>query len=404
MTERQRKKRAFLTSIITLILSVAMLVGTTFSWFTDTTSNKGNRIEAGILKVELLKHDGTDYVDISGGTGSIFNSNIWEPGKTEVAILQVKNSGSLAFNYNIVLNVKNANADAANTAKLEEVVDYAILSDVDAEAYNKADFSNWEKILQGKNMETGDVPVGETKAALNGALEAEESDYFVLAIHMDELAGNSYQGAALTIDLDIVAKQMMSETDSFGSNQYDKDAIWPEVEKPQEPAPEPEPEPEVQWVDVLNGVGNFETDPETNWPALQTGNDTEIKFLTGGAPEGSTYLFLGDGDAMWTSSRVCIQGDNSTKIELGEYKVTGWVRQDGEDTPKIQVWDGAGWVTFVCECAETGEWEQFEFTFTLAGDNTLCFRLNNTSNEKLGDVAFDDIKLLRKVTTDIANE
>ena len=72
MTKRQRKRKAFLTSLTALVLSVAMLAGTTFSWFTDSAKNTGNRIVTGILDVKLLKHDGAAYVDISDGEGDIF--------------------------------------------------------------------------------------------------------------------------------------------------------------------------------------------------------------------------------------------------------------------------------------------------------------------------------------------
>ena len=40
-------KRALLTSVLALVLSLAMLAGSTFAWFTDTASTGVNRIVSG---------------------------------------------------------------------------------------------------------------------------------------------------------------------------------------------------------------------------------------------------------------------------------------------------------------------------------------------------------------------
>ena len=239
MTKRRNKKQALMASILSLVLCVSMLLGTTMAWFTDTVANNGNRIEAGTLKVKLLRHDGSEYQDISNGTGDIFipsadedpyvegrpNGTLWEPNKTEIVYLAVENAGSLALNYNILLTVTNANADSTNTAKLEEVLTYAVVPGLQAGA---ATVNNWEDIKRLDNVETGSVSVGEIKAAPNGALKAETTDYFALAVHMDEDADNKYQGTALNIDVKIDATQMASEEDSFG-DQYDSERSFKDV-------------------------------------------------------------------------------------------------------------------------------------------------------------------------------
>jgi len=226
MTKRQRKRKAFLTSLIALVLSVAMLAGTTFSWFTDSAKNTGNRIVTGIMDVKLLKHDGAAYVDISDGEGDIFktegvegerlNGTLWEPGKTEIVYLAVENAGTLALNYNIVLEIKNGEN---NTIALEDALEYAVLPGITAEN----SIYGWETIKAMPEAEIGTVPVGTTTAAPNGALLAGEADYFALAVHMDEDAGNEYQNQELIIDVNVEATQMVSEYDSF-SNLYDANA------------------------------------------------------------------------------------------------------------------------------------------------------------------------------------
>ena len=47
MTNRKSTKRALLGSVMAMVLCLAMLVGATFAWFTDTASTGVNKIQAG---------------------------------------------------------------------------------------------------------------------------------------------------------------------------------------------------------------------------------------------------------------------------------------------------------------------------------------------------------------------
>ena len=239
MTKKTKKKRALMSSIISLILCISMLLGTTMAWFTDTASNIGNRIRTGDFGVDLLKYYAEDgkYNTIKNREGDIFvtddskderlNGILWEPGKTEVVLLQVENTGNLALNYNIILDVTNE-TDVA----LEKALSYAIIPNVgdgedipeDVTSYSSLNITSWNDIL-AQGAETGVVPAGTTKAAPNGALLADESDYFALAVHMDEDAGNEYQNQSIVIDVKVEAKQMVYESDSFG-DQYDLNASY----------------------------------------------------------------------------------------------------------------------------------------------------------------------------------
>ena len=58
MTNGKSLKRALLTSAFSLIICVAMLIGTTFAWFTDTASTAVNKIQAGNLKVDIVDKNG----------------------------------------------------------------------------------------------------------------------------------------------------------------------------------------------------------------------------------------------------------------------------------------------------------------------------------------------------------
>ncbi len=225
MTNKKSTKRALLMSVLALLLCISMLIGTTYAWFTDTVTSAGNKIVAGTLDVKLLMHNGTDYVDISNsdkpifGEGSLAQNNaaetLWEPGKTQIVYLAVENAGSLALKYNILVDViDNGLAGALKYA----ILDGATKADVDAYG---ADC--WDDILAVSGVQTGDVVSGRTIAAENGGIAPYEFDYFALAVHMDELAGNDYQGKDVVIDIELLATQLAYEEDSF-DNTYDADA------------------------------------------------------------------------------------------------------------------------------------------------------------------------------------
>lgn len=222
MTKTKSTKRALLMSALALLMCVSMLIGSTFAWFTDSVTSSGNKIKAGTLDIQLLMDgdvDGT-YDDISNnnspifGEGSIAQNNnaetLWEPGKTQVAYLAIKNNGNLALKYTVGLDVQNVSKD------LYEVMEYAIVPDADAN-HKVTSWTSGNSVEVGTQSVSGDVslPVGATHC-------------FALVIHMDEEAGNEYQGGEVNFDLTVLATQDTVESDSF-NNQYDKDAVYGDV-------------------------------------------------------------------------------------------------------------------------------------------------------------------------------
>ena len=69
MTNRKSTKRALLGSVMAMVLCLAMLVGATFAWFTDTASTGVNKIQAGNLDVALEMKDASgNWVSAEGKT------------------------------------------------------------------------------------------------------------------------------------------------------------------------------------------------------------------------------------------------------------------------------------------------------------------------------------------------
>ena len=58
MQNQKSTKRAFGCSVVAVAICVAMLIGTTFAWFTSTASTAVNKIEAGTLAVDIQDENG----------------------------------------------------------------------------------------------------------------------------------------------------------------------------------------------------------------------------------------------------------------------------------------------------------------------------------------------------------
>ena len=53
MNNKKSTKRALTSSILSLVLCIAMLIGSTFAWFTDNVTSANNKIQSGSLKVDF---------------------------------------------------------------------------------------------------------------------------------------------------------------------------------------------------------------------------------------------------------------------------------------------------------------------------------------------------------------
>ena len=199
MTSSKSTKRALVSSALAIIMCVAMLIGATFAWFTDTASTAVNKIQAGTLDVALEMKDASgNWVNAEGQTltwkkaarAPADEQILWEPGCTyELPELRIVNKGNLALKYKIQIT------GIQGDAKLNEVIDWTINDDP-------------------INLTEEHLSAGQTGAA------------FAIKGHMQETAGNEYQG--LTIDgigITVVATQAASEFDSFNSI-YDTNATY----------------------------------------------------------------------------------------------------------------------------------------------------------------------------------
>ena len=209
MTNRKSTKRALRGSVMAMVLCLAMLVGATFAWFTDTASTGVNKIQAGNLDIELqyaTKWDANGVPTkwenaegktlpflVNGGIPAEGTQILWEPGCTYMLPeLRVVNKGNLAVKYKVAITGING------SAKLNNVIDWTI---------NDADINLTEMQLKA----------------------GEEGAAFTIKGHMQESAGNDYMNESIDgIAITVYATQDTVESDSF-NNTYDENATYPVV-------------------------------------------------------------------------------------------------------------------------------------------------------------------------------
>ncbi len=233
------------TLVLTVMLSVS---GGTIAWFTDSVESKGNVIEAGTLKIDLLLKEGNGWVSLKENTDkAVLSYDKWEPGYTAVKSLKIANKGTLALEY--VLNViPNNEVKGENGESLADVID-VYMAFGEKTPTNFADIENgadwWysgtlasliasdKGFTQGIMLPASEAEKFEDSKWLdkdNGWLEVGKmvgATACTIALHMQEEAGNEYQGLSLGeafVKLD--AKQYTYEPDSFDPD-YDEDALYP---------------------------------------------------------------------------------------------------------------------------------------------------------------------------------
>lgn len=198
MSSIKAMKHALVLSVTAIIMSVAMLIGTTFAWFTDTASTSVNKVQSGELNIALEVKDGSgNWVAVGeellawkreAGQQSVS----WQPGSVhELPELRIVNNGSLAVKYRLAVRGMSGSTDLLNVISF---------------TYGNDD-SGYTDIAEQKHLAPG---------------KATES--FTVKGTMDANAPIDYQGLSVQgVMLEVIATQDTVEHDS-NDNQYDKDA------------------------------------------------------------------------------------------------------------------------------------------------------------------------------------
>ena len=216
---KTNSKKALLSSAFALVLSAAMLIGTTFAWFTDTASTAVNKIVSGNLKVDIIGENSDSHIEklnfkkTAATDAEAGAAILWEPGCRYLTEgFRIANKGNLALkwkaqvNMNNIINGKVEGSTIAKDGKsLLDVIDFYVVTKAANGTETEVAIENFVGNL--KKTETSEV-------------------YYIKGV-MQTTAGNDYQDLTLDgITITVIATQDTVENDSF-NNQYDKDAEYP---------------------------------------------------------------------------------------------------------------------------------------------------------------------------------
>ena len=215
MKSKKAVRSALGMSVLSIALCAAMLIGTTFAWFTDTASTAVNKIQAGTLDVALeMEESEGKWVSAEGKTLDFVKSPdapageelLWEPGCTyNLPALRVVNNGNLALKYMIKFT------GIKGDAKLNEAIVWTVKNTGDTATGDSSDVV---------------VPATDTQLAQYKLLPEQAAHELTISGHMKESAGNEYQGLSIDgISITVYATQYTYESDSK-DNQYDKDSAY----------------------------------------------------------------------------------------------------------------------------------------------------------------------------------
>lgn len=231
MNNTKTTKRALLSSVIAMFICVAMLIGTTFAWFTDSASTAVNKIQAGTLGIQLLDNEGNSLegqaLSWQKAAGAANEDVLWEPGCTyNTQQFYIENNGNLKLKFKFLVS------GITGDSKLVEAIDFTAMADASWFKFNTGAVSIATSgefdLLKGYDLDTlfyGTMHFDEY------VLEpGDKVGPIVISGHMKEEAGNEYQGLSIDgIGITVIATQATGEEDSYDGT-YDENAEYPVVD------------------------------------------------------------------------------------------------------------------------------------------------------------------------------
>ncbi len=231
------KKTALLMSFTSLLLCFAMLVGSTFAWFTDTASTGVNKIVAGNLKVGFQYWNGEKYVDAKDVP--LFSEETqWEPGHTEIVYLKVINQGNLALKYRLS-TINTFEYQYAKNSKGDQILLSKYLKIGIDEGKNAAEGTYAKRedaIAAVENNTVAYDSYTKENTLLPATDNSESADYLAFVVYMPTTVGNeanwdpnvtgSYGAPWIRFNLALNATQASYEKDSFDET-YDENVPYP---------------------------------------------------------------------------------------------------------------------------------------------------------------------------------
>ena len=235
MIKRSQTKKTLIVSIISAVICLAMLEGTTFAWFTDSVTSGDNVIISGNLDVELYHKNANvtaDNASVQGNTALFCDKdgNVvkWEPGVVSWENFTVSNVGTLDLKYLLTVKFEDKNYIERNGVqyKLSDVLEIAYVDGgVDptkSRAELIAGITSWQSLstyvgeIEELSAGTDSSVIG---VVIYWAPGANDNNYNV----NNGATTNDGDPLGIKLNVELKATQLTSENDAFGDN-YDQNA------------------------------------------------------------------------------------------------------------------------------------------------------------------------------------
>ena len=248
MTNSKTTKRALFSSVVALLLCFTMLLGTTFAWFTDSATSGNNIIKTGNLDMKLSYKpygtENTEWTEVDESTVLFGKDALYEPGYTEAVWLKVENLGSLAFRYDLAINVANEKQGTNKAGEKFSLSDhlevkYMTTTSTDMEKDFYTTRESLDSFAFGAATNSGVASLSDDIAVIKNGVAYSKTDaensawssaYVLVVIQMPTTVGNeaNHNGTdipQIDFSLTAVATQLAHEKDSFGPD-YDANAEY----------------------------------------------------------------------------------------------------------------------------------------------------------------------------------
>lgn len=232
---KMSQKRIVKISLLGLIVSLMLLVGFTYAWFSAEVVSKNNIIKIGNLGVQMEYSDGSldennseVWIDVEKSEKPMFNLEYLEPGYRAVRYLKISNTGNLAFQYQLDLE------SHGDLQSLGDVIDVYLIKDsiLKLDSFNPARMAQHrlgslsEVVSEGVSLNKAIILSKNLKASDNlpdNELDiSEEVAYATLVLRMVDDKGNMAMGESLDggFDVKLSATQISFEKDGIDTT-YD---------------------------------------------------------------------------------------------------------------------------------------------------------------------------------------
>lgn len=242
--KKRNAKRTLIGSLLMMLLSCSMLLGTTYAWFVDSETAQVGQIQSGTLKFDmryaLQPEEGGELVwhDAEDGAAFFGEGALWEPGYTGVVYIQVTNTGSLALKYRcsvqVTDNVIGKNQDGGDI-DLRNYVRVGVTVPVSVPFENRAAAGSANMQFLNNQISGRTEGVAYSTDAFGAdqdtLVAAGETRMFAVVVQMPDGTGNAanYVGdtaPSFKLKITVDATQAALERDSVGTD-YDSSASYP---------------------------------------------------------------------------------------------------------------------------------------------------------------------------------